>query len=94
MQGLNLKQRELRDDEQFLDEEIMEGKIENYNLKVKLAEAHNACKAQTTINGLAQDEIDNLLNKSVENFQYNNSFMNDRTPAATLQMPSIDPINQ
>ena len=44
MQGLNLKQRELRDDEQFLDEEIMEGKIENYNLN------KNRCKIIVPMN--------------------------------------------
>lgn len=35
---------ELRDDQDFIDEEILQGKVENYNMKVKLAEAHNACK--------------------------------------------------
>lgn len=29
------------DDERFLHEEILQGQIENYNFKVRLAETHN-----------------------------------------------------
>ena len=48
-----LERRCLADDERFLEEEIMQAKIENYKLKVKLSEAHNECKNQTAQNFLA-----------------------------------------
>jgi hypothetical protein len=43
----------LNEDDKFLNEEIMSGKIENYGLKMMLAEAHNECKQQTEQNVLA-----------------------------------------
>jgi hypothetical protein len=43
----------LTEDERFLDEEIMQAKIENHGLKIMLAQAHNQCKTQTAQNMMA-----------------------------------------
>lgn len=58
---LTLNQKEMSDDVTFLDEELMEGKIENYNLKVKLAKSHNTNKAQVMENLTARDELEELV---------------------------------
>lgn len=39
----------------------MQGKIENYNLKVKLAKSHNTNKAQVMDNLTARDELEELV---------------------------------
>lgn len=54
------------DDERFLHEEILQGQIENYNFKVRLAETHNQCKVQSQDNQFVQDEIQALHKHSVE----------------------------
>lgn len=38
------KESKLRYDSQFLEEQLMECKVENYKMKVKLAEKLNECK--------------------------------------------------
>jgi len=57
----------------------MEIKIENYNLKTRLAKSHNDCKQQTDMNMQTCDELD-VLKQSVEN---HNVFTNLSVDQAT-----------
>jgi len=57
----------MNDDVNFLEEEIMEGRIENYNIKVRLAKAHNENKTQVMSNLTDRDELEELIKVSKEN---------------------------
>ncbi len=38
---LTLKRNEMREDEQFLTEQLMEFKVQSYKMKLNLADTHN-----------------------------------------------------
>jgi predicted nuclease with TOPRIM domain len=55
--NLKKKQRELIDDDSFLEEELNDIKHENRCLKVKFADVHNSCKDQMLVNITVHDEL-------------------------------------
>mgnify|MGYP000032362640 CR=1 FL=1 len=66
MADLSLKRRELREDEQFLSDELLQHKVDNYNLKVNLGKTHNECKRQTEENQGTQEELDQMIASSAD----------------------------
>lgn len=59
-----MKTRELQDDVRFLDEELMQCRVENYNLKVKLANRHNRNKIIAMSNVQTREELEELYKVS------------------------------
>ena len=66
------RQKELEDDQNFLEEEIMQNKVTTYELKVQLAQAHNECKQQIILNTNAQQDLESMQQASIDQI---NSFV-------------------
>ena len=63
---LTLKRREMREDEHFLAEQLMEFKVQSYKMKLNLADTHNQCKELTAQNQSAQEELEAIVRNSVD----------------------------
>lgn len=60
----NLRKRELEDDQDFLDTELVQAKVDHFKLKIGLSETHNMCEAQSMQNQTAQENLDLMLQNS------------------------------
>jgi len=60
-----LRKRELVEDEDFLDNEVTQAKVDGFKLKINLTETHQNCEAHTFQNATAQEELQEILQTSM-----------------------------